>query len=42
MILMLIPALDYKPRILGPKIEEFPCLEHKLSVILTAQQYKPH
>ena len=34
-------ALDYKPRILGSKIEEFPCLVHKLSVILTALQYKP-
>ena len=33
-------ALDYKPRILDPKIEEFPCLVHKLSVILTALQYK--
>ena len=35
-------ALDYKPQILGPNIEEFPCLVHKLSVILTALQYKPH
>ena len=35
------PALDYKPRILGPKIEGFPFLVHKLSVILTALQYKP-
>ena len=26
-------------RILGSKIEEFPCLVHKLSVILTALQY---
>ena len=34
-------ALDYKSRILGPKIEEFPCLVHKLSVTLTALQYKP-
>ena len=25
-------ALNYKPRILDPKIEEFPCLVHKLSV----------
>ena len=33
--------LDYKPRILDPKFEEFPCLVHKLSVILTALQYKP-
>ena len=29
-------ALDYKPRILAPKIEEFLFLVHKLSVILTA------
>ena len=36
-------ALDYKPpRILGPRIAEFPCLVHKLSVILTALQHKPH
>ena len=28
-------ALDYKLRILGPKIEDFPCLLHKLSVTLT-------
>jgi len=34
-------ALDYKPRILEPKIEEFSCLVHKLSVTLTALQYKP-
>ena len=34
-------ALKYKPRILDPKIEEFPCLVHKLSVTLTALQYKP-
>ena len=34
-------ALNYKPRILDPKIEEFPCLVHKLSVTLTALQYKP-
>ena len=34
------PALDYKPRILGPKIEEFHCLLHKLSVILSSLQYK--
>ena len=34
-------ALDYYLRILGWKIEEFPCLEHKLSVILTALIYKP-
>ena len=32
-------ALDDKPRILGPKIEEFSCLAHKLFVILTALQY---
>ena len=32
------PALDYKPRILEPKIEEFPCLAHKLSVTLTSVQ----
>ena len=29
-------ALDYKTRILETKIEEFPCLVHKLSVTLTA------
>ena len=34
-------ALNYKPRILDPKIEEFPCLLHKLSVTLTALQDKP-
>ena len=34
-------ALIYKPRILDQKIEEFPCLVHKLSVTLTALQYKP-
>ena len=34
-------ALNYKPRILDQKIEEFPCLVHKLSVTLTALQYKP-
>ena len=33
-------ALDYKLQILGSKIEEFPCLVHKLSVILTTLQYK--
>ena len=32
-------TFDYIPRILGPKIAEFPCLQHKLSVILTALQY---
>ena len=31
-------ALDYKPQILDPQIEEFPCLVHKLSVTLTALQ----
>ena len=36
-----VPTLDYKPRILDPKIEEFLCLVHKLSVIITALQYKP-
>ena len=36
------PALVYKPLILGPKIEEFPCLVHKLFIILTALQYKLH
>ena len=35
-------ALDHKPRILGPKMEEFPSLVDKLSAILTALQYKPH
>ena len=34
-------ALDYKPQILGPKIEEFSLLVRKLSAILTALQYKP-
>ena len=34
-------ALNHKPRTLDPKIEEFPCLVHKLSVTLTALQYKP-
>ena len=29
-------TLDYKPQILGPKIDEFACLVYKLSVILTA------
>ena len=33
-------TLDYKLRILAPKIEEFSCLMHKLSLILTALQYK--
>ena len=36
-----LTALDYKPRILDPEIEKFPCLVHKLSVKLTALQYKP-
>ena len=30
----------YKPQILDPKIEEFLCFVNKLSVILTALQYK--
>ena len=34
-------ALVYYPRILDPKVEEFTCLVHKLSVTLTALQYKP-
>ena len=34
-------APNYKPRILGSKIEEFPFLVHKLSVTLTAIPYKP-
>ena len=34
-------SLDYIPRLLGPKIEEFTFLVHKLSVILTALQSKP-
>ena len=34
-------ALNYKPRNFGSKIEDFPCLVHKLSVTLTALQYKP-
>ena len=34
------PALDYKPRTLRSKIEEFPCLVHKLSLVLTALQYE--
>ena len=33
-------ALDYKPRILGPPIEEFPLLVHKMPMILTVLQYK--
>ena len=33
-------ALNYKPRILDPENEEFPCLVHKLSVTTTALQYK--
>ena len=34
-------VLYYKSRTLDPKIEEFPCWVHKLSVTLTALQYKP-
>ena len=34
-------ALNYKPQILGSKIEEFPYLVHELSVIATALQYEP-
>ena len=34
-------AFNYKPRILEQKIKEFPVLVYKLSVILTALQYKP-
>ena len=34
-------SLDYTPRLLGPKLEEFTLLVHKLSVILTALQSKP-
>jgi hypothetical protein len=37
----IITHLDYNQRILDPKIEEFPCLAHKLSVKLTSLQYKP-
>ena len=33
-------TLICKPQILDRKIEEFPCLVHKLSVTLTALQYK--
>ena len=33
-------TLDYKLRILGPKIEEFPFLVNKLFSKLTALQYK--
>ena len=29
-------ALNYKPRIFDPKMDEFPCLAHKFSVTLTA------
>ena len=36
---LLVTALKYKPRILGPN---FLVLVHKLSVILTALDYKPH
>ena len=34
-------TLRYTVDRLGSKIEEFPCLVRKLSVILTALQYKP-
>ena len=34
-------ALNYKPRIVDQKIEEFPCLLHKLSVTLSTLDYKP-
>ena len=34
-------ALDYKLQNLDPKIEDFPCLVHKLPLTLTALQYKP-
>ena len=34
-------ALNYKPQILDPKIEEFPCLLNKFSVTLTTLRYKP-
>ena len=38
----LLPAPDYKPRILGLEIEDFFISTFsKLSVILTALQYKP-
>ena len=33
-------VLDYKPWILGSKIEEFPCLVYKLFLIPTALIYK--
>ena len=33
-------ALNYRLWILEPKIEEFPCLVHRLAVTLTALQYK--
>ena len=36
----IISALNYKPRIMGLKMDEFPFIVHKLSVILTALQYK--
>ena len=39
LFLLFEAALDYKPRILGPKIEGFSFLVHKLSVISTALQY---
>ena len=34
-------TLIYKPLLLDPKIEEFLCSVHKLSVTLTALQHKP-
>ena len=37
----LLPALNYKTRILGPKIEEFPFAVHKLSRLQIALHYKP-
>ena len=36
----IVYARYYNPRIEDPKIEEFPCLVLKLSVTLTALQYK--
>jgi hypothetical protein len=34
-------AFDYKPQILGLKIEEFSCLVHEVSVKSTTLQYNP-
>ena len=34
-------TLDYKPQILGPKIEEFPSLVQKFCVISTTLKFKP-